>query len=55
MLIERYLRYQLMTFIFLQGQYESRALLYSKANPDNVLGCFNMNFAVAVGKGHDEL
>lgn len=38
-----------------QGDYEGRALYYSKANPDNILGCVNMAFSIAAGKAKDEL
>ena len=44
-----------MNFIFqnFQGDYEGKALFYSKANPDVILGCVNMAFSVAAWK--DEL
>jgi hypothetical protein len=38
-----------------QGDYEGKALFYGKSNPDNILGCVNMAFSIAAGKGHDEL
>jgi hypothetical protein len=42
-------------FTFLQGDYEGKALFYSKANPDNILGCVNMAFSVGSAAGRDEL
>jgi hypothetical protein len=42
-------------FALLQGDYEGKALFYSKANPDNILGCVNMAFSVAGATGRDEL
>ena len=39
-----------------QGDYEGKALFYSKANPDVALGCVNMAFSIADGaKARDEL
>jgi hypothetical protein len=42
-------------FSFLQGDYEGKALFYSKASPDNILGCVNMAFSVGSAAGHEEL
>jgi hypothetical protein len=33
----------------LQGDYEGKAVFYSKANPDVILGCVNTAFSVANG------
>ena len=44
-----------MLFFHLQGDYEGKALFYSKSNPDNILGCVNMAFSIAPGKKHTEL
>ena len=38
-----------------QGDYEAKAIFYSKANPDNILGCVNVAFSLDHGKGRDEL
>ena len=45
--------YHFSKFIYFQGDYEGKALFYSKSNPDNILGCVNMAFTVAAA--HDEL
>ena len=46
---------QFHNFLNFQGNYEGKALFYSKSNPDNILGCVNMAFAIAGAKGRTEL